>query len=118
MIYLASPYTHIDPTVRGKRYRAVLRATARLIMGGHVVFSPIVHSHELALLIPQKGIYGIDFWKEWDVGILRRCEQLWVLTLPGYLESTGIRSEMEIADAMYMPTAMVPPTEEELKELE
>ena len=48
MIYLASPYSHPDATVREARFQAACRATASLIRAGHEVFSPIAHSHPLA----------------------------------------------------------------------
>jgi hypothetical protein len=63
MIYLASPYSHPDPAVRQERYEAVCQAAAELISRGHIVFSPVAHSHTIAT-------YGLpgdwEFWQRTD----------------------------------------------------
>lgn len=35
MIYLASPYTHVDPAVRELRFAIASRVAAELIRAGH-----------------------------------------------------------------------------------
>lgn len=88
MIYLASPYSHADPAVREARYRAACRATAALLKAGLVVFSPIVHSHPLvAFALPT----GWDFWERIDRAYLARCDEVVVLMLDGWEESTSGR---------------------------
>jgi nucleoside 2-deoxyribosyltransferase len=100
MIYLASPYSHADPAVREARYQAACRATAALLKAGLVVFSPIVHSHPLvAFALPT----GWDFWERIDRAYLARCDELVVLTLDGWRESTGVRAEIALARALGKP---------------
>ena len=48
-VYLASPYTHKKREVMMDRHHAASVATAQLLLKGAVVFSPIVHCHEIAL---------------------------------------------------------------------
>lgn len=97
MIYLASPYNHPDPAVRQARYDAACRAAAGLIRRGHVVFSPISHSHGIAR-------YGLPvdwgFWERYDRQFLAACDELWVLMLDGWQASRGVQAEIAIAQSI------------------
>ena len=63
MIYLASPYSHPDPAVRERRFRAACSAAAFLLQAGHAVFSPIAHGHVLA----EHGLpTDWSFWQRFD----------------------------------------------------
>jgi nucleoside 2-deoxyribosyltransferase len=100
VIYLASPYSHADPAVREERYHAACRATAALLKAGFVVFSPIVHSHPLvAFALPT----GWDFWEPIDRAYLARCDEVVVLMLDGWRESTGVRAEIAVARELGKP---------------
>ncbi len=100
MIYLASPYSHPDPAIREQRYRAVCRAAVALIHAGHVVFSPIAHSHALV----EHGL-PVDwlFWEPHDRHHLAHCDEVVVLTLDGWDSSVGVREEVRIAKEMNKP---------------
>lgn len=94
MIYLASPYSHPDPSVREERFHAVCRTTAALLRAGQVVFSPIVYNHPLvAFALPTTW----EFWERIDRAYLERCEVLMVLMLDGWKESAGVQAEIRIA---------------------
>lgn len=104
MIYLASPYSHPDAAVRQQRFESACRAAAELIRRGHVVFSPIAHSHSIA----QHGL-PVDwrFWEAQDRRLLAACDELWVLTLDGWRESRGVQAEIAIARAAGKPVRFV-----------
>ena len=93
LIYLASPYSHPSADVQDYRFRVVCRVAARLMREGHLIFSPIAHSHSIATL----GLLPHDFrfWGEFDKAMLKRCDALWILMLNGWLESRGILEEYE-----------------------
>jgi len=94
MIYLASPYSHPDATVREQRFRAACRATAGLFAAGHAVFSPIVHGHPLV----RHGMpTDWSFWEPFDREHLARCDEMVVLTIDGWRESVGVAAETRIA---------------------
>jgi hypothetical protein len=106
VIYLASPYSDPDPAVREKRYLAACEATAGLLVAGLHVFSPIVHSHPLtAFGLPQ----GWEFWERIDRAHLDRCEQLVVLTIPGWDTSIGVKDEIRIAKEFGIPVSYLSP---------
>jgi len=95
LAYLASPYSHPNPGVRAERFRAACEWAARLMKEGILVFSPIAHSHSIA---EYGGLPGdFEFWGEWSLEILGRCDLMLVLELPGWEESVGLRTEEECA---------------------
>ncbi len=97
LTYLASPYSHPDPAVRQARFEAACRAAAELIRRGHLVFSPIAHSHCIA----QHGLpMDWGFWEAQDRWLLAACDELWVLKLDGWQHSRGVQAEIAIARAL------------------
>lgn len=106
MIYLARPYSHPDPAVRQERFAAACRAAAELIRRGHVVFSPVAHSHAIA----QHGL-PLDwrFWSRHDRRYLEACDEVAVLMLDGWRESVGVRAEIAIARELDKPVRYLAP---------
>lgn len=106
MIYLASPYSHLDPGVRNARFEAACRAAAGLIRAGEIVFSPIAHSHALC----KHGLP--EDWATWrgiDLAVLAACTELRVLTLPGWTESVGVHAEISWAIKHGLPVRLIAP---------
>ena len=106
MIYLATPYSHADPAVREQRFRAACRAAARLMRAGHFVFSPVAHGHCIAL-------HGLPadwrFWEPLDRHQLERCDEVVVLMLDGWRDSTGVAAEIRIAGELGKPVRYLAP---------
>ena len=97
MIYLASPYSHPDPAVRERRFKAACRAAGALIAQGHAVFSPIAHSHPIAVE-GQLDAVDNDLWLRINAEMMEACSEVSVLMLPGWMESTGIAREIALAN--------------------
>lgn len=95
MIYLASPYTHIDPAVMEQRFHAACRAAGHLMRKGEIVFSPIAHTHPIAVSceLPR----GWDYWARFDREFIQASSEVMVLTIPGWQESRGVTAELAIA---------------------
>jgi hypothetical protein len=93
-IYLACPYSDSDPTVRQQRFEKVNRFAAELMRTGVMVFSPISHTHPIAVAgeLPK----GWDFWERYDRTFLEMSRAMVVLTLPGYETSKGVKAETRI----------------------
>ena len=94
MIYLASPYTDPEPAHETFRYVCACKAAAYLMQKGHVVFSPIAHSHGIARFVMG---HTHDFWMTQDLPFLDFAAKMIVLTLPGWEKSRGIKQEIEHA---------------------
>ena len=96
MTYLACPYSHPDPAVRQARFEAVNRVAARLIREGILMFSPISHSHPLAVCGGLPG--GFAYWETHNRAWMERCDDMIVLMLDGWRDSRGVRDEIAIME--------------------
>ena len=95
VIYLASPYSHPDKAIQHMRYLAVRDTVARLMRCGTLVFSPIVHCHDMA---ENCGLPGdIDFWRDYDFAMIEALPRFAILELPGWVLSEGIEEERTFA---------------------
>ena len=109
IIYLASPYSDPDPAVREARFHAVCREAALMTHNGLAVFSPIAHSHNIAL-------HGLpldwEYWKRVDHSFLALSASVVVLMLDGWRESTGVIAEIKWADELRKPVTYRQPIAE------
>lgn len=105
MIYLASPYSHPDPAVRQKRYEQTMAAQAYLLRQGQHVYSPIVACHPMALAhdLPTDAAW----WAEYNLDMLTRCSDVYVLCLNGWEKSKGVAQEIEWAKEQLIPPLFV-----------
>ena len=94
-IYLACPYTDHDPQVKEARFQAVNQMSARLIQEGYFVFSPISHTHPIALAGELPGHW--EFWEAYDRSFLDWADEVFVLQLPGWETSKGVQGEIQYA---------------------
>ncbi len=90
-IYLATPYSHKDPAVRQARFEAVTKAAGELIAQGHHVFSPITHSHPIALAHPDMPTHH-EYWRKFNESMIDWCDE--VRVMPGWEESIGVTAEI------------------------
>jgi len=107
LIYLASPYTDPDPAVMQARFEAVCRKAAELSKQGHIVFSPIAHSHPIQQAGGLPGDWS--FWEKFDRIFLRCCGQFWILRLEGWRNSKGLANEKRIAKDLKKPVREIDP---------
>jgi hypothetical protein len=100
LIYLASPHSHLNRLIRAQRYNNVLQATSYFISKGFWIFSPIVHSHYVGIVLEhnfnQKSNV-FEYWKDFDSELITKCDEMWVLCIDGCMESKGVQAEIEIA---------------------
>lgn len=97
IVYIANPYTHPCRHVVEERVQKVTDFAAALLAEGVVVYSPIVHGHALATQGATRVPTGWDFWREVDLPFLDAASAVYVLTLPGWLESPGVTEEIAYA---------------------
>lgn len=107
-VYLACPFSHDDDEVEEARYEEACRVASHLMNEkGLNVFSPITNS------FPLEKNHGLssewDFWKDIDRAYLRFSYILFVLTLNGWQESTGVTWEIGYAKKHGMPIRLVDP---------
>lgn len=101
IVYLAVPYSHPDQSVRERRFQAANVKAAKLMAEGRHVFSPISHSHVIALAHSLPVTW--KFWRDQDMAVLRHCCALVVYQLDGWDRSVGVRAEIEAATSLGIP---------------
>ncbi len=99
MIYLATNYSDPDPAIQQRRYERVTKYAAHLVRGGHMVISPITHSHPIAI---QGTAHDFPFWKKWNLQLLSICDRFIAFHQNGWECSAGLEYEKEIAQTMKM----------------
>ncbi len=93
LCYLATPYSKHKAGIHMAFIEASV-AASKLLVAGVKVYSPIAHTHPLA-------IYGNidplahDIWIPFDEAMMQACEALIVLEMDGWQESKGITHEID-----------------------
>lgn len=101
MIYLATPYSSPSNVLVERRYRVALAVTAALAKEQYVVYSPIVHWHEVArkFKLPTSAA----FWWNVNKEFLDAAQTLVIVSAPGWQESKGVKQEAAYAEALHTP---------------
>ena len=106
-LYLASPYSKYKHGIH-KAHQAACEATALLVQAGIPVFSPIAHTHDVA-------IYGrLDplahtLWMPADRPFMEAAKGMILLTLEGWEESYGVEIEMNYFASARKPVYWMAP---------
>ena len=106
-VYLASPYSHKSPGVKQARFEAVNKVAARLMAEGYLVFSPISHTHPIALAGKLPGDW--KFWEAYDRTFIAWADELWVVKLNCWHLSRGVKAEIAIALNAKKPVRYITP---------
>lgn len=101
LTYIAVPYSHADPKVTAERFKKVNILAGRLMAAGVTAFSPISHTHPIAMEVDLPTHW--DYWERIDSEFLSVSNLLIVLCLPGWGESKGVQAEIKIAEELGIP---------------
>jgi len=105
LIYLAGPYTHKSKRVMNAREHALTIYAADMVMKGLHVWSPITESHQYSKVLDLATNW--EFWREHDLLMLSKCDELRVLMLDGWDVSVGVTAEIEEAKRLHIPIVYV-----------
>ena len=108
-IYLAVPYTG-TPKQQQSRFEDVNKVAAMLMREGYLVFSPISHTHPIAMAgdLPK----GWEFWKAYDLTFIEWCDEVHVLMLDGWYSSRGVTAERKLARELGKPIQYIKASKE------
>jgi len=83
------------------RFEEACRIAGELMGQGLVVFSPIAHTHPIAVacLLPRDWQY----WEKFDREFIAASDKVVVAKMHGWKESRGVRAEIEIASGLGKP---------------
>lgn len=90
--YVATPYTKYEGGLDAA-FADACEWTARLLASGVSVFSPIVHSHPIAMA-GRLDPLSHDFWMRVDAPFMEAAYGLIVVRLPGWEDSKGVQAEI------------------------
>ena len=106
MIYLASPYTHSDPTIMELRFVHVMKVLAeKYLRNGVPAYSPIVHYHDLAKIYDLPKSH--EFWLMHDRAMIDVCSEVHVVRLEGWEQSKGVAAEIAYSNEIGKPIIYV-----------
>ena len=93
-IYLATPYSGTTEQ-QNERFEKACDIAGQLIRKGAHVFSPIAHSHTIAIRskLPIDHAFWIDFNRSW----LEWADEIYVAKIPGWRDSKGVKWEIDWA---------------------
>ena len=100
MIYLACPYWHEDPAIREARVHALAAFHAHLIRKPprSFFYNPLANSigaaHEE---IPEA------YWRNHGLHMVELAQSIYVFCLPGWMESKGVKAEIDLAHKRAIP---------------
>lgn len=99
LVYVASPYTHKCKQMMSLRAARAAQLTAKLQVkykDTHHFISPIVHGHSL-ISTTEGSKLPVDFafWQRHCIALLSACDEVWVLRIPGWECSVGVREEIK-----------------------
>lgn len=92
--YTATPYSRFAEGINAAN-REACRIAGILIADGINVFSPIAHSHAIAM---HSGLDPLDLqmWIEGDKPMMGAAEGLIVVEMDGWRESVGVQHEIKV----------------------
>jgi len=97
--YFCHPYSAETEEGRIANYELCCRRSAKLVLKGHNIFSPIVHSHSIEIASPEMLKWPIDkrwqFWMDIDFAILEYVGFTGVILGPEWGKSNGCQREYD-----------------------
>lgn len=95
--YLAHPYSAKTIADRITNYELCCKRSAKLLLKGYNIFSPIVHSHSIEMTCLEMLTWTEEekwqFWIALDIAILEHVGFTGVILAPGWESSKGCRRE-------------------------
>jgi hypothetical protein len=92
--YLMSPYTHNKREIMRKRYEQAIKVVYALTAENRLIFSPVVYCHPIALTCKIAPEYHL--WKTFNTKMVSISDEGIVLQLKGWIDSVGIRHELDL----------------------
>lgn len=105
LTYLATPYSHEDPSEMSARAALAARVAAAMKARGETVLAPVVYGHMLAIY----GAAGrrIEDWAADCVAWIERATGVAVLDIDASYTSRGVRHDIEVARGLGIPVRFV-----------
>lgn len=109
LAYLSAPYSKAKD--KEALMKDVMKCSGVLMMNDsdlHVV-SPLFNHYSLSL-IPEMG-NDYNFWKEYSINLLRRCDEVIVIQFMGWESSEGVADEIRTARMLGLKVTYILPSD-------
>jgi hypothetical protein len=106
--YLATPYSKYKGGDLEAAFIEASQQAAILVRAGIPVFSPIAHSHSVAMH-GELDPFDHSIWLEADRTFMEAAKGIIVCTMPGWNESYGVAQEVEAFQRMGKPVVFMTP---------
>lgn len=103
LTYLSCPYGR-DPALQAVRMAQFWDAVGVLLMQGHWIVSPMTLEPAVAQKPMQRAWLN---WKDYSLGLMSKCDNLFVLKLDGWSTSEGVLAEMAEAQRLCIPVTFI-----------
>jgi hypothetical protein len=112
LCYLATPYTKFEGGIN-LAFAMTAELAGRLLMRGVKVYSPICHTHPIAI---HGGLDPLDhaIWLPFDQAMMERSDVLVVGMMAGWEKSFGIAHEIEYFTTAAKPVCYLDPSNLEI----
>lgn len=112
MAYIAGPYSHPDPSVIEARMEVFADFISLLMSMEIHAISPLMN-HPYLGRRRTPGTY--DYWEPYSRNLLKRCDAVIVIDMPGTWESKGVKDEIKMALEYNIPVFVVRPDGRDFK---
>lgn len=104
--YLAGPFSNPDQKIMDERKVLHAKLAVLLKNRGESIYAPIP---ETTCLTELGGLSGTSWkdWREHDLNLLQRCDELYVMLIQGWRESLGVRGEVKFAIQNNIPIRFI-----------
>lgn len=101
LIYVGTPYTKFPAGIE-VAFQAACFLTGRLLRAGLKVYSPIAHTHPIAI---HGGLDPLDhsIWLPFDAAMMDKADAMIVAMMDTWESSRGVRHEMDAFAAAGKP---------------
>ncbi len=102
MIYIAAPYWSHDEAIRSGRRQLVIEYSMMQTSLGILNYSPLLYSDKYK----NKKVTE-NYWLTHGLKMVKACDEMTVLMLPGWKDSQGIKGEIREAEKLGIPVRCV-----------
>lgn len=99
MIFISAPYGNAPD--KEERRKLIAQYSARLMRLGYHVICPMT----LGLALSEEAELPTDtqWWLDWTLNLLTRCDVVSVLAFPNWKSSVGVAAEIKLAEELGIP---------------
>lgn len=102
MVYVAVPFWHENETIRNYRRRKAIEYSERLFYSGTLFYSPLLYSVHFK---EKKAVE--NYWITHGLRMVDVCDEMRVLCLEGWENSSGLKGEIDRAEKRGIPVIYI-----------